>query len=182
MTDDISQPPEMLAGGCMCGAVRYTIAEKPLATGLCHCDRCRPQSGSAFSTVIFVNRSAVTITGETADFEDVGSSGLKVLRRYCLRCGSPLFTVPDVTPDLMMVKAGGIDSNEWFHRSGNCSSGAAGLGWRPSRARRSSKAIRKSEEEPRRTRREKQLALRRSRSWPEADVAAGRLRTQPTTA
>jgi hypothetical protein len=27
MTDDISQPPEMLAGGCMCGAVRYTIAE-----------------------------------------------------------------------------------------------------------------------------------------------------------
>jgi hypothetical protein len=25
------------------------------------------------------------------------------------------FTVPDVTPDLMMVKAGGIDSNEWFH-------------------------------------------------------------------
>jgi hypothetical protein len=53
MPDDISQPPEMLAGGCMCGAVRYTIAEKPLPTGLCHCDRCQPQSGSAFSTVIF---------------------------------------------------------------------------------------------------------------------------------
>jgi hypothetical protein len=66
MTDDISQPQEMLAGGCMCGAVRYTIAEKPLATGLCHCNRCRPQSGSAFSTVIFVHRSAVTTTGETA--------------------------------------------------------------------------------------------------------------------
>jgi hypothetical protein len=33
MPDDISQLPEMLAGGCMCGAVRYTIAEKPLATG-----------------------------------------------------------------------------------------------------------------------------------------------------
>jgi hypothetical protein len=90
MTDEISQPPEMLAGGCMCGAVRYTIAEKPLATGLCHCNRCRPQSGSAFSTVIFVHRGAVTITGETVDFEDVGSSGLKVLRRYCPRCGSPL--------------------------------------------------------------------------------------------
>jgi hypothetical protein len=98
-----------------CAAVRYAIAEKPLATGVCHCDRCRPQSGSAFSTVIFVHRSAVTITGETADMEDVGSSRLKVLRRYCPRCGSPLFTVPDLTPDLMMVKAGGIDSNEWFH-------------------------------------------------------------------
>ena len=84
MTDDISRPPKMLAGGCMCGAVRYTIAEKPLATGLCHCNRCRPQSGSAFSTVIFVYRSALTITGETADFEDVGSSGLKVCASVAL--------------------------------------------------------------------------------------------------
>jgi hypothetical protein len=149
MTDDISQPPEMLAGGCMCGAVRYTIAEKPLATGLCHCNCCRPQSGSAFSTVIFVHRGAVTITGETADIEDVGSSGLKVVRRYCPRCGSPLFTVPDVTPDLMMVKAGGIVPTSGFTRSGSFSSCSAGHGWRRSQARRSSKAIQKSEEEPR---------------------------------
>jgi hypothetical protein len=91
------------------------IRKKPLAAGLCHCNRCRPQSGRAFSTVIFVHRSAVTITGETAVFEDVGSSGLKVLRRYCPRCGSPLTTEVDVTPDIMIVKAAGIDSNEWYH-------------------------------------------------------------------
>lgn len=98
----------------MCGAVRYTIAEKPLAAGLCHCNCCRPQSGSAFSTVIFVHRSAITIAGETAVFDDIGSSGLRVLRRYCPRCGSPLTTEADVTPDIMFVKAGGIDSNEWY--------------------------------------------------------------------
>ena len=115
MSDDLPQPPERMTGGCMCGAVRYTIAEKPLATGLCHCNRCRPQSGSAFSTVIFVHRSAVTITGETAVFDDIGSSGLRVLRRYCPRCGSPLTTEADVTGDIMFVKAGGIDSNEWYH-------------------------------------------------------------------
>jgi hypothetical protein len=115
MSDDLPQPPERMTGGCMCGAVRYTIAEKPLAAGLCHCNRCRPQSGSAFSTVIFVHRSAITITGETAVFDDIGSSGLRVLRRYCPRCGSPLTTEADVTPDVMFVKAGGINSNEWFH-------------------------------------------------------------------
>ena len=115
MSDDLPQPPERLTGGCMCGAVRYTIAEKPLATGLCHCDRCRPQSGSAFSTVIIIRRSTIKIEGETAVFDDIGSSGLYVARRYCPRCGSPLTTEPDVTPDLMFVKAGGIDSNEWFH-------------------------------------------------------------------
>jgi hypothetical protein len=86
-----------------------------MVDGLCHCNRCRPQSGSAFSTVIFIHRSALTITGETAVFEDIGTSGLRVLRRYCPRCGSPLTTEPDATPGLLMIKAGTLDSNEWFH-------------------------------------------------------------------
>ncbi|HEV7995239.1 MAG TPA: GFA family protein [Stellaceae bacterium] len=51
---------------------------------------------------------------ETAVLDDIGTSGLRVLRRYCPRCGSPLTTEPDLTPDLMMVKAGTLDSNEWF--------------------------------------------------------------------
>jgi hypothetical protein len=115
MSDDAPQVPNMLTGRCMCGAVTYKITEKPMADGLCHCDRCRPQSGSAFSTIIFIHRSALTITGETAVFHDVGSSGLRVLRRYCPRCGSPLTTEPDLTPELLMVKAGTLDSNGWFH-------------------------------------------------------------------
>jgi hypothetical protein len=48
-------------------------------------------------------------------FDEIGSSGLWVLRRYCPRCGSPLTTEADVTPDIMIVKAAGIDSNEWYH-------------------------------------------------------------------
>ena len=114
MSDDLPPRPQSLTGGCMCGAVRYTVAEKPLATGLCHCNRCRPQSGSAFSTVIFVHRNAITITGATAVFDDIGASGLKVLRRYCPRCGSPVTTESDATPDIFFVKAGSIDSNTWY--------------------------------------------------------------------
>ena len=71
-----------------------------------------PQSGSAFSTVIIIRRSTIEIEGETAVIDDIGSSGLHVARRYCPRCGSPLTTEPDVAPDLMFVKAGGIDANE----------------------------------------------------------------------
>ena len=114
MTETTSDLVLPITGGCMCGAVRYNIAEAPLAMGLCHCDRCRPQSGSAFSTIIFVHRSAVVIAGEVAEFVDVGSSGMTVLRGSCARCGSPLTTKPDVTPDIMFIKAGGIDQNEWF--------------------------------------------------------------------
>jgi len=31
MSDVVSQAPERLTGGSMCGAVRYAIAERPLA-------------------------------------------------------------------------------------------------------------------------------------------------------
>jgi hypothetical protein len=99
----------------MCGAFRYRISATPIATGLCHCDRCRPQSGSAFSTVTIIRRSSFAIEGETVVLEDIGASGLRVARQYCPRCGSPLTTEPDLTPDLMFVKAGGLNANEWFH-------------------------------------------------------------------
>ena len=115
MTDKRPEMPATLTGGCMCGAVRYKILAAPIATGLCHCDRCRPQSGSAFSTVIIIKRSTCELEGETAVFDDVGASGLHVARRYCPRCGSPLTTESDAIPDLMFVKAGGIDHNQWFH-------------------------------------------------------------------
>jgi hypothetical protein len=46
-----------------------------MVDGLCHCNRCRPQSGTAFSTVIFIHRSALTITGETAVFSLLDRGG-----------------------------------------------------------------------------------------------------------
>ena len=36
------------AGGCICGAVRYRYVGQPSAVGLCQCERCQRQSGSAF--------------------------------------------------------------------------------------------------------------------------------------
>lgn len=107
--------PEHLTGGCMCGAVRYRISGRPIVAGLCHCDRCRPQSGGAFSTIILIKRSTFEQQGEMAAFADIGTSGLPVARRYCPRCGSPVTTDMAVAPELMIVKVGGIDANEWFH-------------------------------------------------------------------
>ena len=101
MSSTLPEVPSRLTGGCMCGAVRYEISERPMFGALCHCDRCRPQSGSAFSTVVFIKRSTLRLEGETTVFEDVGASGKRVGRRCCARCGSPLTTEPDVVPDLM---------------------------------------------------------------------------------
>jgi hypothetical protein len=63
----------------MCGAAPYRISAAPIAAGLWHCDRCRPQSGSAFSPIVIINRSTIEIEGETDAFDHVGSSGLRVI-------------------------------------------------------------------------------------------------------
>ena len=77
MNSNLPAVPDHLMGGCMCGTVRYEIAGEPMFSALCHCDRCRPQSGSAFSTVIIIKRSTFKIKGETAIFEDIGSSTIQ---------------------------------------------------------------------------------------------------------
>jgi hypothetical protein len=114
MTDKLLAVPDLLTGRCMCGSVRFKLNGKPQGAGLCHCDRCRPQSGSAFSAFILANRVDFSIEGETKTFEDIGASGLHVSRRYCPNCGSPLTTEADVMPTMMFVKVGTIDRNEWF--------------------------------------------------------------------
>ena len=44
----------VLTGGCQCGAVRYEIAQEPLAVYVCHCRECQKQSASA------TNRAAIS--------------------------------------------------------------------------------------------------------------------------
>lgn len=78
MGKSLPEVPNRLSGGCMRGAVRYEISEPPMFQGLRHCNRCRPQSGSALSTVIFIKRFTLRLGGETKAFEDVGVSAKPV--------------------------------------------------------------------------------------------------------
>ena len=44
----------ILAGGCLCGAVRYEIDGAGGGVSHCHCGMCRKASGAAFVTWIGV--------------------------------------------------------------------------------------------------------------------------------
>ena len=46
----------MISGGCLCGGVRFLIAEASGPFELCHCRRCRKATGSAFAAGIYVAR------------------------------------------------------------------------------------------------------------------------------
>ena len=81
-----------VVGSCLCGAVRYESEAEPLMTAICHCDNCQRQSGSAFSIIVGVPAGSLRFEGEErlATYEDRGTSGKAVYRRFCKSCGSPV--------------------------------------------------------------------------------------------
>ena len=77
-------------GGCLCGAVRYTLKSEPRAIAICHCTHCQKQSGSLFSFNLVMRQADYEQSGETAIYQDGGDSGQPVYRHFCRNCGSPL--------------------------------------------------------------------------------------------
>ena len=96
-------------GGCLCGAVRYSISGEPLVTAVCHCTHCQKQGGSAFSVVAVVADAQYSQTGETRVYGDRGESGKAVQRHFCGECGSPIVSLVEAMPGLTIVKAGTLD-------------------------------------------------------------------------
>jgi hypothetical protein len=102
---------EIRAGGCLCGAVRYEARWPPLATATCACVNCQKQAGSAVSVIAVLPREALSVTGALTTYEDVGTSGQAVFRRFCGRCGSPVVTdTPAAQAEgIIFIKAGTLD-------------------------------------------------------------------------
>ncbi|MCE7795409.1 GFA family protein [Sphingobium sufflavum] len=97
------------SGGCLCGQVRYRFSGAPLLTAVCHCRHCQKQGGSAFSVVCAIPAAAYEQSGETRIFADRGESGKGVARHFCPDCGSPIISVAEALPDMVIVKAGTMD-------------------------------------------------------------------------
>lgn len=76
----------MYRGGCNCGEVRYRIDAAPLRVGICHCETCRKETGSAFSFFGVWTKSAATVTGTTGSWRSRSGN-----RHFCTTCGSSLF-------------------------------------------------------------------------------------------
>jgi hypothetical protein len=97
------------AGGCLCGAVRYTLDEVPAMVAICHCRHCQRQSGSAFSVVGAIPEASYHQSGETRTYRDSADSGQPLDRHFCATCGSPIISVAGSLPGIVIVKAGTLD-------------------------------------------------------------------------
>jgi hypothetical protein len=101
-----------LAGGCLCGAVRYAIAAPIASLRVCHCTHCQKNTGSGASVNAVVAGADFAITqGTPKRFTTRADSGRTLYRYFCGDCGSPLYAHRENRPELIVVKAGTLDDS-----------------------------------------------------------------------
>ena len=104
----------MIRGSCLCGGVRFEIARAIGPFELCHCQRCRKASGSAFVADVGVRTEDFhLLSGQ----ELISTYDAPILRgppayrtSFCSRCGSPVPN-PDPNAEWFRVVAGGLDDD-----------------------------------------------------------------------
>lgn len=94
-----------VTGGCLCGGVRYSIAERPIKSSVCHCDMCRRWTGGPMMALhteapITLDRDETLAWYDSSDW---------AARGFCNRCGTSLFYRLKQVPDDLVVGAGSLD-------------------------------------------------------------------------
>jgi hypothetical protein len=88
-------------GGCLCGAVRYSVRGEPVHVRRCHCTACRKESGSAFTVYALWPLEAVELSGDISSHDGRG---------FCPRCGSRLIDTSGVDDALVEIRIGSLDA------------------------------------------------------------------------
>jgi hypothetical protein len=100
-----------IVGGCLCGAVRYRLTERPYNSGLCHCETCRRTASAPVLPYAGIAKTAFAITqGEPVAYR----SSARVIRSFCGTCGSPLTYDNLDKPEVIDIMTCTLDEPEAF--------------------------------------------------------------------
>lgn len=109
-----------ITGGCLCGAIRYTVSVPISELRACHCTHCQKTSGTGGSVNAAVPRASFTLTqGTPKRYTDTAQSGRKLFRHFCADCGSPIYSFREATPEMIVVRAGTLDESTGMRISTN---------------------------------------------------------------
>lgn len=104
--------PTNKTGGCLCGKVRFELAEAPTEYSACHCAMCRKFSGG-IELGVMVPPGGVTWTADETLSTYQSSEWAE--RGFCSACGSSLFwrlTAEGPMQGMLSLSAGALDSLE----------------------------------------------------------------------
>jgi len=78
-------------GECLCGAVRYELlAPEPRAMFLCHCSRCRKETGTVHGANVFFSKAQLRWERGEDNLTYFQLEGTRKARVFCATCGSPM--------------------------------------------------------------------------------------------
>ncbi|WP_428491626.1 GFA family protein [Rhodopila sp.] len=109
-----------LTGGCLCGAIRYQITQKPPDVYTCHCTDCQRMTSSAFSLAMLVPTETFHQTGKEAVALPGGvtGKGRAKSRWVCPDCGVWLYSGPKLGAEPpgyhRNVRGGTLDDPSWL--------------------------------------------------------------------
>ena len=96
-------------GSCLCGEVRFEITGDFERFFLCHCGRCRKDTGSAHAANLFSSTAKLRWLSGEDKIKTFRAPSTRHERSFCLACGSALPSV-QMNGALLVVPAGSLDS------------------------------------------------------------------------
>jgi len=78
----------LIRGSCCCGAIRFSLAEKPSFLADCYCSRCQKLGGTPFVMTPSANVSIESGADDLVAFPP--EPPFKYKREFCGRCGTSL--------------------------------------------------------------------------------------------
>lgn len=96
-------------GSCLCGTVKFQVSGKFEAFFLCHCSRCRKDTGSAHAANLFSSTATLAWLSGQDSIRTYRVPDTRHERSFCTECGSALPSL-QANGGLLVVPAGSLDS------------------------------------------------------------------------
>ncbi len=106
---------EALAGGCQCGAVRYTaVTTAKFRPYACHCTLCQAQTGSAFSQHVLMIAGDLKVEGVLIEGRRTKDDGNVLSIFACPICFSRIYSENSGRPGLITLRCGTLNDRTDF--------------------------------------------------------------------
>lgn len=99
----------MTDGSCQCGTVKFQVSGEFERFMLCHCSRCRKDTGSAHAANLFSRSATIAWLSGHDNVRTYRIPGTRHERAFCATCGAALPRVA-MNGALLVVPAGSLDS------------------------------------------------------------------------
>lgn len=101
---------DRVTGSCLCGSVRFEVVGAFDGFYLCHCSRCRKDTGSAHASNLFSTTARLLWLAGEAQVTGYKLPGTRHQRAFCAGCGSAMPT-RQRDGGLLVVPAGSLDGD-----------------------------------------------------------------------